>query len=270
MNSLLWRACRSSSASRGSSRFLAFLFPLLVPLSGCTFGAGATTTTPKPPPTSSTIATSAMWPSMSAQSDGASLKVYAAVLESSDFIKLDAGDFFSAKVGDRDVVMTVEPYTDGKVHYLATFASPTVATDVVIALHRGAGHTEALESKTSIAGAFEVTSAPPTSLKHGTLLALTVSPPPLPETAADKMTVQFFGDCLEGDQPSFALTFDVEGRASFDTAAVQLKKDATSGCDVGVQVRHETRGPADPAFANASIHPVEGLQTRGFTTALIR
>ena len=208
---------------------------------------------------------------MSAQSDGTSLKVYAAVLKSSDFVKLDTGDFFSAKVGEQDVVMSVEPYTDGKVHYVATFASPMVATDVIIALHRSAGHAEALQSKTTVAGAFEITSPPPTSLKLGTRLALTVSPAPAPapSTTGDQMTVQFFGSCLE-DQPSLSLTFDAEGSASFDTSAIHLKKDATRGCDVGVQVRHETRGPADTAFANAPAHPVEGLQTRGFTTALVR
>ena len=206
---------------------------------------------------------------MSAQSDGTSLKVYAAVLKGSDFVKLDTGDFFSAKVGEQDVVMTVEPYTDGKVHYLATFASPTVATDVVIALHRSAGRAEALQSKTSVAGAFEITSPPPASLKLGTRLALPVSPSPARPSAGDQTTVQFFGACLE-DQPSLALTFDAEGSASFDTSAIHLKKDATGGCDVGVQVRHETRGPADTAFANALTNPVEGLQTRGFTTALVR
>lgn len=249
----------------------------ILPLAGCSFGFGDdhASSSPKPPIASSTLATSDMWPSMSAQSDGSSLKVYAAVLKGGDFVKLDAGDFFSAKVDDQDVVMTIEPYTDGKVHYLATFPSPTTATDVVIALHRSAGRTEALQSKTTVPSAFEITSAPPASFRLGAPLTLSIAPPPAPPPAAtpastgDQMTVQFFGTCLE-DQPALPLTFDANGSATFDTNALHLKKDATAGCDVGVQVGHETSGPSDAAFANAAMNPVEGLQERGFTTALIR
>ena len=242
----------------------------VLPLAGCSFGFGDdhASSSPKPPLASSTLATSDMWPSMSAQSDGSSLKVYAAVLKGSDFVKLDAGDFFSARVGDQDVVMTIEPYTDGRVHYLATFPSPTSATDVVIALHRSAGRTEATQSKTSVASPFEITSAPPASFKLGAPLTLTIAP--APASTGDHMTVQLFGACLEDNQPSFPLTFDANGSAVFDTSAVRLKKGATAGCDVGVQVRHETRGPSDVAFANAAMNPVEGLQERGFTTALVR
>jgi hypothetical protein len=275
ITSLLSLRSRASLAALASCVSLA---SLVVLASGCSFSLSDDhpSSSPKPPIESSTLPTNQMWPSMSAQSDGTSLKVYAALLKQSDFVQLSDGEYFSAKTGDTEVVLEREPYTDGKVHYLATFPANTASADVVIALHRAGGRVDALQSKTTVAGAFQITSPAPTSVKLGTTFKVTVSPPPQPLDGADAdagaahdtMTVQYFGDCLE-DTLALPLTFDAEGTATISTALLKLKKGQTTGCDVGVQIRHETYGKADPAFANADMNPVAGLQARGFTTAFV-
>jgi hypothetical protein len=253
-------------------RILTFLpIVLALPLGGCILKTSDSSSSApqKPPPLSSTVQTSEVWPSLSAQSDGTSLKVYAAILKSSDFVKLDTGDYFTAQIGNADpVVLTLEPYTDGKVHYSATFPASGDAADVAIAFHRATGFVSAPGSKVTVAAPFTVTSTPPATLKLGTLLTVSISP--VPSTAAsdnDYWSIAVTGDCIDDGGP-FRVSVDSEtGNAQLDTSLLKLKQGAT-GCDVGVQVRHETRGACDSAYNGASSHPVEGLQARVFGTAL--
>lgn len=233
--------------------------------------AGCTVTTDsapnKPPPTSTTLATGDVWPSMSAQSDGQTLKVYAALLKGSDFVLLDGDESFTASVGTQTVILQREPYTNGgAIHYFATLAAPTVATDVAIAFHRTGGRTDAV-SHVTVAAPFEVTSPAPPSFRIGSSLAVQISPPPAKGDAGDRTTLAFFGDCLADSSPR-AIAFDAEGAGSFDTAQLVLKKGAT-GCDVSVMVRHETLGKSDATFNAADAHPVEGLVGRSFHTSIV-
>lgn len=246
------------------------LFPVVsiaCALAGCTFHSSETTAS-KPPPSSDTLATSEMWPSMSAQTDGQTVKVYAALLKGSDFVLLADGEYFTATFAGQSIVLKREPYVDGKIHYFATFAAPTTASDVVIAFHRISGKSEAAQSATTIPAAFAITSAAPPSFKIGTTLNIAISPPPITKTdGTDFMSVAYNGDCIADSNPQ-PVTFDVEGVAKVDTSKIVLKKGA-SGCDVGVQVRHETRGKADAAYSQPDAHPVEGLQARSFNTSLV-
>lgn len=245
------------------------LFPIVsvaCALAGCTVHASDT---PKPSPSSSTLATSEMWPSMSAQTDGQTVKVYAALLKGSDFVLLADGEYFTATFAGQSIVLQREPYVDGgKIHYFATFAAPAAANDVVIAFHRLSGKIEAAQSVTTIPAAFTITSPAPPSFKIGTTLNIAISPVPVTKMdGSDYMTVAFNGDCLADSNPAM-ITFDVEGTAKVDTSKIVLKKGMT-GCDVGVQIRHETRGKSDVAFSEAVNHPVEGLQARSFNTSLV-
>jgi hypothetical protein len=255
------------------------LLPLLViaMASGCSFhssssGSSGPTggSTPPPPPTSSELATSEMWPSMSAQSDGQTLKVYASVLEGSDFVDLDTGDFFVANVqgGESGIVLTKEPATPGKIHYFATFPAPQGASTVTIDFMRQHGFQSAPSSVTTVPAPFTITSAAPTSVRWGTVLSLTVSPPPVISNAAmEQMTVAVSGACIQSADP-FPVTFDTAGNAAFQTALLKPNPGTNTGCDLNVQVRHEFNGPADAAFANAGSNPVLGLQQRDFQTSL--
>ena len=65
--------------------------------------------------------------------------------------------------------------------------------------------------------------------------------------------------------------FDMQGKTRVNTAGIKLKKDAATGCDVTVQVRHETAGRADAAYQKSGDkpHQVEGLQARNFATSIV-
>jgi hypothetical protein len=210
-----------------------------------------------------------MWPSMSAQDDGQTLKVYAALLSGSDFVVLDTGDYFTATVGNDTVVLTREPYEDGKVHYFATFPSSQEAQQVTIAFARTEGRIAAPKSTTVVAAPFEITTPSPPTVKRGDVISLAISPAPSVSTSnLERMTIAVSGDCLEDHDPYPAL-FDAQGKTSFDTSPLVLKKGATAGCDIGIQVRHEYTGKSDSAFSGAVGNPVEGLQARYITTALV-
>jgi hypothetical protein len=208
-----------------------------------------------------------MWPSMSAQSDGQTLKIYAAVLKGSDFVELDGGEYFSATVGAQSVVMTREPYVDGKIHYFATFAAPIASANVDIDFHRTPGH-QAAHSTTLLPASFEITSPAPPNVRVGSTITISVQPPPTTKNSeTDRMTIGLNGDCLAPHDP-YPVTFDAEGSVQFDMKEVVLNKGAT-GCSLGVEVRHETNGPSDPAYASAAGNPLAGLQVRSFSTSLI-
>jgi hypothetical protein len=250
-------------------RRIALLSLVFFPLFACSFST--TGSAPPPTPKSSVLATSVMWPSMSAQSDGQTLKVYAAVLKDSDFVELDTGDFFVASVqgGQSGIVLSREPDTNGKIHYFATFPSPAAASAVTIAFNRGTGFLAAPSSTTTVPPPFTITSPAPGTLKLGSPLGVTISPAPvIAGGAMEQMTIAVSGTCLQDSNP-LPLTFDTAGNATFDTHMLKLVQGATAGCDVYVQVRHEFNGPADAAFANASTNPVLGLQQRGFQTSLL-
>jgi hypothetical protein len=248
-------------------RFIMRPISFLILLSVFTGCAVHTSTEPQPPPTSTTLATNAMWPSMSAQSDGQTLKVYAALLKGSDFVLLDGGEYFTATVGAQSVIMSQEPYTDGKIHYLATFAAPAVAADVVIDFHRAGGRIEAGMSRTAVAPVFTISSAAPPSVARGAVLDIAIAPSPVTKgDPTDRMTLAFSGTCVDNDSPH-QVTFDANGHTTFDTSLVPLVKN-THGCDLSVQVRHETLGQSDPAFQNGGQNNVEGLQARSFNTAI--
>jgi hypothetical protein len=210
-----------------------------------------------------------MWPSMSAQSDGQTLKVYAALLRGSDFVLLDGGEYFTATASGESIIMSQEPYTDGgKIHYVATFAAPVAATDVVIDFHRAGGRVEAAMSTATIAPAFTITSTAPPSFARGTVLDVAISPLPITKSGpTDRMAILFAGTCVDNDSPH-QLTFDAQGHTAFDTSLIPLVKN-THGCDLDVMIRHETLGKSDPGFQNGGQNNVEGLQARGFKTAVV-
>lgn len=252
-------------------RILTFLPVLLaLPLGGCIVkSSDSNSSAHKPPPLSSSVQTSDVWPSLSAQSDGSSVRVYAAILKGSDFVKLDTGDSFTAQIGNAEpVVLTLEPYTDDKIHYTASFPANADATNLAIALHRASGFVSAPGSKVTVPAPFRITSTPPATVKLGSVLTVKIAPvPAAAATDTDYWSIAVTGSCIDGDAPIRVSVDSETGQAQLDTNVLKLKQGKT-GCDVGVQVRHETRGPADAAFNGASSHPVEGLQARYFSTAL--
>jgi hypothetical protein len=241
-------------------------FACVIASSAVACTAHVTTTSTQPPPTSSTLATNEMWPSMSAQSDGQFLHVYAALLKGSTFVDLDTGDFFTASIAGGDAIVLVkEPDTPGKIHYTTSVAAPSAEVDVVIALHRPQGMVSAATSHVTVAAPFSVTTPIAASFRHGDPMSFTIAPPPaVANNGAQGMTLDFSGTCIEAVGP-FPLAFDASGKATFDTGKIVFANGPHT-CDVTVQIRHETSGPGDPAYQ--SRQTVEGLFARTFSSSI--
>jgi len=115
-----------------------------------------------------------MWASMSAQSDGQTLRIYAALLDGSSFVSLDTGDVLTASIGGNDVVLVREPNdAPGDVHYTRALPAPAAETPVAIALTRPTGRISAPSSQVSVASGFSITSSPPLAIHRGDLLSVT-------------------------------------------------------------------------------------------------
>jgi hypothetical protein len=250
---------------------LLFALALAAPVVACSFnaesGAGST---PAPETYSSAVPTSDMWPSMSAQTQGGTVTVYAAVLQSGgSFLTLSDGDYFSAAVGDHAGLLAMEPGTPpGVVHYTANFPAPADSASVISGLIRAGSNASAPSTQLVLAAPFEITSAPPASFKYGTTLAITIAPAstPPPVTLSDYWSMDIIGPCMaDNHEPSVIAAPASDGTILFDTSQIPMKQ-AEPGCAVSVQVRHETRGTGDPAYHSGA--DVEGLQARLFATEL--
>jgi hypothetical protein len=206
---------------------------------------------PAGPAQSGDFATDALSPSMSAQAYGGGIHVYA------DFgdTELSSGDTLTASEnGGAPVPLTRESEDagGGPVHYLAVFPQNDAPADVVIALERTApGRVSAPRSEVVVPASFTVTSPALSDLAFGDPLPITVSPPPTPVPTAtvDAMSITASGPCLDPPQQGLLrVEFDSQGDAAFDTSLIHHQPVSSGGCDVTIEVRHETRGPFDPAF----------------------
>lgn len=253
------------------------LFALVLPLSGC-FVSSTSEPSPEPPPnlgtptsiTSGNLATSEISASLSAQSDGKTITVYAALLHDlKEFVRLDAGDYLTASIGPETIVLSPENTYDVHTHYVATFPAGTGEQKVTVALLRRNGKEGAPSSSVVIPAAFTVTSIPPVAFRPGEPLKITVAPS-LP-VGSRNLEVVIEGPCLAETKNTFPLTLTATGEGSVDTTHVAF--DTTSGskvagCDVNVHVRRLAHGQIDSAF-RSSLTDFEGLQVRTFSTAVI-
>jgi hypothetical protein len=244
-----------------------------------TYSDTSTTTTQNSSEHSSSFATSELSASMSAQSDGTTLKIYAAVFDvSTSFgVTLDEGDFFTASTGAGDpLVLVLEPSSDPTVvHYSASLPASTSAQDVTIAFVRQNGQTGAPRSVIHVPAAFAFAQSPP-SIGMNAWFSIQVTP-----ALTDAVTLEATGDCLEDDEDGYNpntfanLIFDANGNASIDTSELLFADDDPSvnaGCAISFFVSDVVAGTLDPAFAGGASGnmDVEGLQKRGFQTVLAR
>ena len=263
---------------------LAWLSLVVAPfVAGCditTSNSGSGGSYSSPTPTSSdgtnsehsaNLDVSQMRASMSAQSDGTTIKVYASLFDTDtdEPITLDTGDFLTATAGSGDpLVLVLEPYTDAfSVHYAASIPAGASAQDITIAFIRQSGKPGAPSSIVHVPAPFSIVSTPAASITSGSLLPIQVKPVP---TA--NILIETTGSCLYAgsgqsgaDVESFpqSVTFDQNGNGSFDTSQLDL---LNSGCDVSFYVSAVTNGTLDPAFAGGESGDLdaEGSQKRGF------
>ena len=229
---------------------------------------------------SSTLDTDQMAASMSAQSDGTTLEIYAAVFDvsTSDGVVLDQGDFFTATTGSGDpLVLVREPSTNPTAFdYSASLPASSSAQDVTIAFVRQGGQTGAPRSIIHVPAPFSIVAPAPQSIRLVTPFSIQVSPVP-----TDTIVLQATGTCLEDasggvyDPNTFddSIAFDSNGNASIDpNMLVFWDNDPSyaSGCDLSFFVSDVIEGSLDPEFAGgvSGSFDVEGLQKRGFETTV--
>jgi hypothetical protein len=256
----------------------------------CALGGGGciitthTDSSPPPPPappvtTSGPLSVDEMTASMSAQSDGSSVKVYAALLSASNFIVLDPGDYFQATLAGDTVVMTREPTSDSTVHYVATFPMQSAAAQVVVSFSRPPGKNGAPYSQVTLASPFEITSVAPVSFHRGDVLSMALSSP-APEFRTDTFRLQFEGSCLADiSTHEYPLVLSADGTAEFDTSPLVFSDEENGprmtplSCDVTIHVRDESGGQVDSAFHRGvagSIDSMPGVQQRLMSSYVVR
>ncbi|MEO7112696.1 MAG: hypothetical protein ABI183_19780 [Polyangiaceae bacterium] len=229
---------------------------------------------------SSSLDTDQMSASMSAQSDGATLQIYASVFErsTSEGVLLDQGDFFTATTGSGDpLVLVREQSPDPTVFdYSASLPAASSAQDVTIAFVRQSGRTGAPRSIVHVPAPFSIVLAAPQSIRMTSPFSIQVSPVP-----SDSIVLEATGTCLEGGSGSYydpntfadGVTFDSNGNASIDPnmlAFLDNDPSYATGCDLSFFVSDVIEGSLDPQFAGgvSGSFDVEGLQKRGFQTTV--
>jgi hypothetical protein len=272
---------------------LVLLSLLLAPLAtACTVrsssstssGSGSASTTPAGSSTpgvhSSTLDTDQMSASMSAQSDGTTLEIYAAVFDvsTSEGVVLDQGDFFTATTGSGDPLVLVREASTNPTafDYSASLPASSSAQDVTIAFVRQGGQTGAPRSIIHVPAPFSIVAAAPQSITMARPFSIQVSPVP-----SDTIVLQATGSCLQAasggvyDPNTFndGIAFDSNGNASIDPNMLVFWDNDPSyapGCDLSFFVSDVIEGSLDPEFAGgvSGSFDVEGLQKRGFQTTV--
>jgi hypothetical protein len=245
--------------SRGRRVALAWALGLL--LAGCLDTPSAPqTATPAP-------ATSTIFPSFSAQSDGKNIRVYASQPGSFDF---EWGGLLTATAGGRtedllDQLLPPDASAYAPLYSTATLPQPPGTADVVIAFLRPTGEVSAPRSTITLAAPFQLAGSPPATFRRGDALPIELTPlrSPLPADQG-RVSIAFEGACLADPftDYEYPLVTDLPftGSATFDTSVVAFVNESDAGpfeCDVTIHVRAETIGVIDPAFG---VGAYEGLQ----------
>lgn len=235
---------------------------------GCFVSTSEDPPPPRPPPapvvrTTGAFQVGELTASMSAQGDERGLTVYASLLHDGDFLRLDPGDYFVARVGAEEQVLVPQPDPGvNKIRYFATFSQPVEATEVTVAFHRPVGLAGAPLSRVRVAGRFEVV-APPASFFSTSGLTVTLSPSP---RTVEGLYADLEGPCV-APRSKIPLQATGDGRFVANTTGI-----ARVGCTLTAHLRHESTGLVDSAFKRGSFglpDAMEGLQVRSFVTSLV-
>lgn len=189
--------------------------------------------------------------SYGAFADDANLRVYAALIGTSGFVRLRGADSFEIEI-DGERMAPTERILDDRVHYIVETPAPPTDTEVVITFVRGA---ERVTGKMTLTGAFALKS-PPASAKKGESVQIDVEPRPdlskwqgnFGPTLVAKAKV--VGECIESGAQDNVPLCAADGKPGeckqgyplvLDTSKLSFVPD-TKGCDVGVEVKLTSRG----------------------------
>jgi hypothetical protein len=201
--------------------------------------------------------TSQIQASLSAQSDGQTIQVYAALMKDA-FLELSAGDALTASLGGGAPIKLLESRDGETVHYVGSLPQPKDKATVTIAFTRGTG-AGATSSSVDLPPFFTAQPLPAQVTKSGTL--------PIRLTGYTQYfaAIEVKGACIQGDG---RLTFQLDPSQHADVALSQLTftNGASFPCDVDVYVRSELSGKCDPAFKTTS--SFEGLEQLALKTTI--
>jgi hypothetical protein len=235
--------------------FLLALVPVLS-LVGCSFKS-----VDAPPPAESTSSheITDMRASLSAQSEGDKIRVYAALLvKSGAFLDLASGDSLTATVGTETHALARVAEGD-KIHYEADFTQPPTAVAATISFHRADGRRGG-DSQVMVPAPFNLTVTPAASVSHTGSLSLDV--PGVGTSANDFLNVDVTGVCVRDGQQTISVTVTKE-KALLDMTQVTLADAKVAECDLELSVQALQSGHVDPAFApDIFVTQFQGVQRR--------
>ncbi len=208
---------------------------------------------PKP---STDFATNKIYPSTSAQDDGKTMTVFAALLADGKFLTLGSTDKLSAKIaGGPDLALVSQGETYDP-HYVVTVPSTPDALDVVITLDR-AGTADDAKVALKVPAAFDLDGTLPSDLKQGVAFEVGVNPPAKKDDSLWWAVLE--GDCISTSSTAIA-AITPAGKLSLTYGANTIKANGAASCKVNVKVEHILSGKADATFSQP--YPIDAIGVR--------
>jgi hypothetical protein len=204
-----------------------------------------------------------MQASLSAQSDGTKITVYAALIKGGAFLDLGAGDALAATVGD--VTKALARIADGtSVHYTADFDQAPGAIPATIAFTRAGGRKGAT-SQVLIPAPFAITS-PPSAVSRTADLAIRTS-----GIGTSTAKVELRGVCIDKGLFTGYASVDLAGTVHLSLATLTLADANAPSCPIEMTVEAYTEGQVDPSFQTSVLTATEfeGVQRRVFQSSLV-
>lgn len=232
-----------------------------LPLVACSMHMDSST--PPPPTLSTEVATHDLYPSTSAQSDGQTLTVYAALLGKGHFVKIAAPDQLGAVIdGAPEQPLTLQPSSGSSPHYSLSVPAKTTETHVIIHLTRANQEVDSIAL--TVAPAFALGTTPQLIKDKSTVTVQVTPTPTIDQTKTlferDSWDLYLDGPCVDASVP---ISGTIQGDSvSWNLSSMVRPKNAASSCAVTMKVQHMTIGKADAVFSQPWPTDVIGVQER--------
>jgi hypothetical protein len=206
---------------------------------------------------------SEMAASISAQIEGDTLRVYAALLHQNVagvdvHVRLVTGDYFTALVGPTELALLEEPDTgespvDTKIYrYTASFPAPSGASSVVVAFQRPAGRSGAPLSQVSLPPDFRLVGAPARAAA-GDVVSVTLDPPDANDALANVVVT---ANCIAGDHTVTLSVANAKPPPLRATLVDLPLAPGSTGCDGTLYVQRNSYGEVDSAFRRGAFDAI--------------
>ena len=215
-----------------------------------------------PSETSSKYEIADISPSLSAQSDGAQITVYAALFKGGAFLELSPGDTLTGTVGSETHPLA-EVKEGESIHYTATFAQPATPAQATVSFARADGRRGG-DSTVLVPAPFTVATAPPATVSHQGSVSLTLT-----GIGVDELDTEVRGVCVKDGQSELYSPVQAGG-ARLDFSTIPLADSNAPECDLELSLIARTLGTVDPHFAQTLDTTFEGDQRRVVKTHMTK